>query len=402
MPVNTLIQHRRGTAAQWLAASAVLGQGILYNGELGFETDTGRYKIGDGSTPWSSLDYSSILPNSSDISGESGIVVKFGVSGIPVVVSTSGFNSSQILDFGSAVSGIVTNISVSAEEILDIVGSGIVGNSGIRSLYDDANNTIYISLTGVDPTLLPVTNIISGTGIGVSAAGSVYTISVTGIPTSLVNNFSSEVSSIVNTTLSGGSVGSILTTGNVTIGGDLTVQGTTTTVNSTVVDIGDNIIRVNTSGLTTGGFEVFVGGDANNSANYRSLVWNVSNNRWEFAGGTANIYTSGTITANSFIGIGSGLTNLDFNNITSNIPDPIITGTLTGDISGSSSVTLTNLGNGTLTINTDIGSGVIVNNDINASANISVSKLQAGSAGQVLQVNSGGNIIWGSIDGGSP
>lgn len=402
MPVNTLIQHRRGTAAQWLAASAVLGQGILYNGEIGFETDTGRYKIGDGSTPWASLDYSSILPNSSDISGESGIVVKFGVSGIPVVVSTSGFNSSQITDFGSAVSGIVTNISVSAEEILDIVGSGIIGNSGIRSLYDDSNNTIYIALTGVDPALLPVTDIQPGTGIGVTNIGSIYTISVTGIPTSLVDNFSNEVSTIVNSTLSGGSVDTIVTTGNVTIGGDLTVQGTTTTVNSTVVDIGDNIIRVNTSGLTTGGFEVFVGGDSNDSINYRSLVWNVANNRWEFSGGTADIYTSGTITANSFVGVGSGLTNLDFNNITSNIPDPIITGVLTGDISGSSSVTLTDLGNGTLTINTDIGSGVIVNNDINTSANISVTKLQAGSAGQVLQVNSGGTIIWGSIDGGSP
>jgi lysophospholipase L1-like esterase len=39
-----------GTAAEWLAANPVLGKG-----ELGHETDTGVYKVGDGSTVWSSL-----------------------------------------------------------------------------------------------------------------------------------------------------------------------------------------------------------------------------------------------------------------------------------------------------------------------------------------------------------
>lgn len=44
------IQHRRGTAAQWAAANPTLAMG-----EWGYETDTGRVKIGDASTPWSLL-----------------------------------------------------------------------------------------------------------------------------------------------------------------------------------------------------------------------------------------------------------------------------------------------------------------------------------------------------------
>ena len=53
----TLIQFRRGTASQWTSANT-----ILHAGELGFETNTGKFKIGDGSTAWNDLGYASVLP----------------------------------------------------------------------------------------------------------------------------------------------------------------------------------------------------------------------------------------------------------------------------------------------------------------------------------------------------
>jgi hypothetical protein len=52
MPVQTTIQMRQGTAAQWTTANP-----ILANGENGYETDTKKFKIGDGSSTWSALDY---------------------------------------------------------------------------------------------------------------------------------------------------------------------------------------------------------------------------------------------------------------------------------------------------------------------------------------------------------
>jgi hypothetical protein len=48
----TKIQLRRGTASQWFDASTV-----LLAGEQGYETDTRRIKIGDGTTAWNSLPY---------------------------------------------------------------------------------------------------------------------------------------------------------------------------------------------------------------------------------------------------------------------------------------------------------------------------------------------------------
>ena len=48
------IQNRRGTASEWTAANPTLAAG-----EIGVETDTGKFKIGNGVTAWDDLVYSS-------------------------------------------------------------------------------------------------------------------------------------------------------------------------------------------------------------------------------------------------------------------------------------------------------------------------------------------------------
>jgi len=49
------IQFRRGTAAEWTSANPVLAQA-----EMGVETDTRAYKLGDGATAWNTLPYGGI------------------------------------------------------------------------------------------------------------------------------------------------------------------------------------------------------------------------------------------------------------------------------------------------------------------------------------------------------
>jgi len=69
-------------------------------------------------------------------------------------------------------------------------------------------------------------------------------------------------------------------TGTVVIAGDLTVNGTTTTVNSNTVAIGDSIIVLNSdetgAASQNGGFEVERGTDAN-----VSFVWNETDDKWD-------------------------------------------------------------------------------------------------------------------------
>ena len=52
MTTFTRFKLRNGTAAEWTAANPTLLQG-----EIGVETDTRKYKIGDGSTAWAGLSY---------------------------------------------------------------------------------------------------------------------------------------------------------------------------------------------------------------------------------------------------------------------------------------------------------------------------------------------------------
>ena len=48
------VQFRRGTASEWIAGNPILSQG-----EAGYEYDTGKFKVGNGTAAWNSLPYSS-------------------------------------------------------------------------------------------------------------------------------------------------------------------------------------------------------------------------------------------------------------------------------------------------------------------------------------------------------
>jgi hypothetical protein len=58
VPANTIIQVRRDTAANWVTAQTAAGATpLLAAGEIGFETDTGRFKAGNGTALWGALPY---------------------------------------------------------------------------------------------------------------------------------------------------------------------------------------------------------------------------------------------------------------------------------------------------------------------------------------------------------
>ena len=60
--INVQMQQRRDTASGWTSADPT-----LLSGEFGYETDTGKFKIGDGTTAWSSLNYLPIPDNTGDL-----------------------------------------------------------------------------------------------------------------------------------------------------------------------------------------------------------------------------------------------------------------------------------------------------------------------------------------------
>ena len=90
------IRLRHGTAAQWTSANTVLAEG-----EIGVETDTSKFKIGDGTTAWNSLAYPQPVSTAIDIEA----IQKGGI----VVGSSSG--NASILPVGT--DGKVLGVSTS-------------------------------------------------------------------------------------------------------------------------------------------------------------------------------------------------------------------------------------------------------------------------------------------------
>ena len=72
---NIQFQFRRGTAAEWVAANPTLAQG-----EMGIETDTNLFKIGNGTSAWNSLAYGG-LQGATGPAGSSGIDGATGATG---------------------------------------------------------------------------------------------------------------------------------------------------------------------------------------------------------------------------------------------------------------------------------------------------------------------------------
>ena len=191
MPVNTLIQLRRGNKSVWDAAPLSPGRGILYQGELGYELDTGKIKIGDGTTHWGSgLCYASVPFNTDNFISGSGINIGIDSSCSSGVWS---IDESWLANFIATSSG-----SLNVEGVQDIIGnSGILGGFGINKSYDDGTGFTTVSATGM------ALRVDQSTGIGVSVStdnnNNVYTVSVTGIAHTLVNDWTEAVQDTIAT-----------------------------------------------------------------------------------------------------------------------------------------------------------------------------------------------------------
>lgn len=79
--MSVRFQFNRGTAAAWTASNLVLTAG-----EMGVETDTGKFKVGNGTTAWNSLSYSSGPTGPIGPTGPTG----YGEPGAPGIAGAAG------------------------------------------------------------------------------------------------------------------------------------------------------------------------------------------------------------------------------------------------------------------------------------------------------------------------
>lgn len=172
--MSTVIKLRRGTAAEWSSN----GSTVLASGEPGFELDTGRFKIGNGTTAWSGLVYASIVP-SGFIAG-SGISINLGSNGSYVTISSSG--GANIYNYGDnrVLTSDGTATGINAENNLTFDGTTLLVNGTGVSVSGHTHTSS--SITDFNSSVSGLLPVVMGTGYIVSSfTNNIYTISATGL-----------------------------------------------------------------------------------------------------------------------------------------------------------------------------------------------------------------------------
>lgn len=119
-----------------------------------------------------------------------------------------------------------------------------------------------------------------------------------------------------------------MVSGNISVTGDMTIAGTTTRIDSTVVDIADRIIHLNnTTGandpvpLLPTGVSIHRGAVASVDRDHAGMFWDETASRFKFAlntgGDDSTLGTFLNVQALGFFGSGASLTALDASNVSS-------------------------------------------------------------------------------------
>ena len=189
MPVKTRLQIRRDTASNWSSVNPTLS-----SGEIGYETDTGKLKVGNGSSAWGTLGYVA-----ADAAILSGTTLKSTV--INSSLTSVGTLSSLAVGGNITVGGDITgtgNVTLSSSannKNISVVATGV----GAASLDSSYTGNVQIGSTAGTTTIgvgsaANVINIGTGTGasrtinIGTNSSAKTITIGNTSTTSSLVLN----------------------------------------------------------------------------------------------------------------------------------------------------------------------------------------------------------------------
>ena len=288
------IQNRRGLAADWASVNP-----ILAGGEPGLETDTNKFKFGNGIDHWNDLPYANITP--ADFSVD---LADFGVSSFNTrhgAVTLTDTDVNTALGYTAADAADVSGLSSqTATDITDAITTAeTYTDNTVQYATNHLTESQITSALGYDPAdVVNLNNLTSDTSTNISIALSSakgYTDAIVGslttadIPEGINQYFTNQrakdaISSVTDTGLSYNNstnklsnagvislnvdstqlksnssrgnidlslsdnvsiVNNLSVAGDVTISGNLNIDGVTTTVNSQTLSVVDNLIYLN-------------------------------------------------------------------------------------------------------------------------------------------------------------
>ena len=326
---------RRDTSSNWTSGNAVLAAG-----EIGYETNTGKFKIGNGSTAWTSLGYSiasnisaAVLNDLGDVtitSAANGDFLRWnGTAWVNDAVNLStdtigSYVESLVAGTGVTLSNnsgegatptVAVDTSVIQARVADVSDTEIGYLNGVTSAIQTqidakaplASPTFTGTVTvpdnsfalGTKTTGDYVATITGGTGVASTAAtsgeGTTHTLSIgqavgttdnvtfAGVTADAIKigvTAAGEIDTTSGNLTIDSAGGTVTVDDNLTVTGNLTVSGSTTSVNTETLTVDDNIIVLNNNvtGAPTenAGIEVERGSSTN-----VVLRWNETSDKWE-------------------------------------------------------------------------------------------------------------------------
>lgn len=327
-----------------ITTGVITGSNLYLSGNATIDgniTLGGNITVGDASTDYVTFGAdisSSIIPDSAnnfDL-GANGKEWRTIYAQQGIFTSASGSFSGSFVGDGSGLTGLVTALQLSAS-----AGTGSVDLLTQTLYVVGTANEVETSVSGQTITIGLPNNVtiggdltVGGNDIKNSAGTSVITFNGNDVRLEsygALDVFSGEIRNAGTTaiTMSGQNVtvlGDLQVSGNdiksstgnavitlsgsnasfannVTIGGNLTVNGTSTIVNSTIVEIGDNIIQLNGTGSAFGGLKVLDPTAPLTSPG--SFLWDGTNDYW-IAGREGNehriaVYSGSALTNNALL-----------------------------------------------------------------------------------------------------
>jgi len=189
----TRMQQRRGTASQWTSANPVLNAG-----EMGWESDTNKFKIGDGTNHWADIDYFADINSTVNPAFGSSITFEGATAdSYETVLQVTDPTADRTITFQDATGTVV-----------------------LRDSTDTlTNKSISLGSNTVTSTLAQLNTAISDADVATLAGTETLTNKTLTSPTLTTPNIG------------------VASGTSLTLTGDLTVQGTTTTIDSTTIAV---------------------------------------------------------------------------------------------------------------------------------------------------------------------
>jgi hypothetical protein len=243
------IQVRRGLASEWTTANPVLAAG-----EMGVETNTNKFKFGNGTDTWTVLSYAA---------SDSAAIGEISQDAINQALSVGAGLTKTYNDGANTITVTVDAdvIATKAFTISEAASRATAAQTAAAAYTDAAVNGINNSL---EDYILVADR---GAANGVASLDANLKIPVEQLK---LDNLSTHITTSGN-----------VSADNVTVGGNLIVNGTTTTLNTQNFTVEDTLLYIgaeNQSNILDLGF---VASHNNGTYNHTGLVRDASDNKWK-------------------------------------------------------------------------------------------------------------------------